>query len=173
MFVKAVQRIAALVGFVSAKVALFERVLCAALISIFTLVLLCNVFSRYLFDSPLFFAEELALLLLVWMGYLAVSYSIYKRKQIGMGLLVDKLSARNKQRVAILVDVILIAISGILFWAALQWLESSSVFFERAVALNVPKWPFYLVIPLFWALMLIHLVDHLLTRLSTLGSSDA
>ncbi len=139
----------------------------------FTLVLLANVISRYLFDAPLFFAEELALLLLVWMGYLAVSYSVYRSDQIGMGLVVDKLSQSNKRRVAIVVDVILIVISAILLWAALQWLQSSSIFFERAVTLNVPKWPFYLVIPLFWSLMLVHLIDHLLEKLlSTEATTD-
>lgn len=165
--------VSAIVGLISSKVAVFERVLCAVLISVFTAVLLANVISRYLFDSPLFFAEELALLLLVWMGYLAVSYSIHRSDQIGMSLLVDKLSARHKQLVAIVVDVILIVISGILFWAALTWMQSSSVFFERAVTLNVPKWPFYLIIPLFWALMLIHLIDHLLGRLATMSAGDA
>lgn len=163
----------AIVAWVSDKAALLERFCCAVLISVFTLVLLANVISRYLFDSPLFFAEELALLLLVWMGYLAVSYSIYRSDQIGMGLVVDKLSASNKRIVAVIVDVILIAISMILLWAALQWLQSSSIFFERAVTLNVPKWPFYLVIPLFWSLMLVHLIDHLLKKIATKSSGDA
>ena len=162
---KVLERPSAILGWVSDKIAIFERLLCASLISVFTLVLLANVISRYLFDAPLFFAEELALLLLVWMGYLAVSYSIYRNDQIGMGLVVDKLSQKNKRVVAIIVDVILIVISAILFWAALRWLQSSSIFFERAVTLDVPKWPFYLVIPLFWSLMLIHLVDHLLKKL--------
>ncbi|NIW23782.1 MAG: hypothetical protein GWN29_04045, partial [Gammaproteobacteria bacterium] len=54
-----------IVGWISHKAALFERFFCAALITVFTLVLLANVISRYLFDAPLFFAEELALLLLV------------------------------------------------------------------------------------------------------------
>ena len=169
----ALTRPRSVVGWVSDKAAQLERVLCATLISVFTLVLLANVFSRYLFDSPLFFAEELALLLLVWMGYLAVSYSIYRSEQIGMGLIVDKLSAKSKRRVAIVVDLILIIISAILLWAALQWLQSSSIAFERAVTLNVPKWPFYLVIPLFWSLMLVHLLDHLLARLATPRAEDA
>jgi len=172
MFGLVLQRASAFVGLVSGKVALLERFLCAVLISIFTIVLLSNVFSRYLFNAPLFFAEELALLLLVWMGYLAISYSIYRRQQIGMGLAVDKLSKRYKRLVAIIVDFILIVISGVLLWAALQWLQSSSVFFERAVTLDVPKWPFYLVIPLFWSLMLIHLIDHLLAKLAAAGCED-
>ncbi len=173
MLGKVLERPGAVVGWISDKAALVERFLCAVLISVFTLVLLANVISRYLFNAPLFFAEELALLLLVWMGYLAVSYSIYRSDQIGMGLLVDKLSEKNKQRVAIVVDLILIVISGVLFWAALQWLQSSSMFFERAVTLDVPKWPFYLVIPLFWSLMLVHLLDHLLKKLAMIGSGDA
>jgi TRAP-type C4-dicarboxylate transport system permease small subunit len=164
MLGKVLERPRAVAGWLSDKAALLERFLCAVLISVFTLVLLANVISRYLFNSPLFFAEELALLLLVWMGYLAVSYSIYRSEQIGMGLVVDKLSEKNQRLVAIVVDLILVGISGILFWAALQWLGSSSVSFERAVTLNVPKWPFYLVIPLFWSLMLIHLIDHLLEK---------
>ncbi len=164
MLGRALERPRAVVGWLSDKAALLERLFCAVLISVFTFVLLANVISRYLFDAPLFFAEELALLLLVWMGYLAVSYSIYRSEQIGMGLVVDKLSEKNQRLVAIVVDLILIAISGILLWAALQWLRSSSIFFERAVTLNVPKWPFYLVIPLFWVLMLVHLIDHLLRK---------
>ena len=172
MPVRALERVRVAFGFVSDKVAVLERLACAVLISVFTAVLLANVISRYVLDSPLFFAEELALLLLVWMGYLAVSYSIYRSEQIGMGLVVDKLSDRKKRVVAIVVDLILIAISGILLWAALEWLQSSSVSFERAVTLDVPKWPFYLVIPLFWSLMLIHLIDHLLAKLTTLGAED-
>jgi TRAP-type C4-dicarboxylate transport system permease small subunit len=161
------------VGRIGRLAAALERVLCAALIVVFTAVLLTNVISRYVFDAPLFFAEELALLMLVWMGYLGIAYSIHKNEQIGMGLVVDGLSPQRKRLVLILVDVIMIVASGILLWAALQWLRSSSVFFERAVTLAIPKWPFYLAIPFFWSLVLIHLVDHVLARLVAVFAEEA
>ncbi len=143
-----------------------ERTVCGLLISAFTLILMVNVLSRYLFNSPLFFAEELALLILVWMGYLAIAYTVSRDKQIGMGLVVDNLPDQPKRIVLIVVDVIMLVISCILLWSTVQWLQSSSVSYERAIAMDLPKWPFYLVIPVFWSVLIIHLLQQLISKLA-------
>ena len=150
---------------ISEALATVERILCGVLIVAFALLLMVNVVARYLFDSPLFFAEELALLILVWMGYLAIAYSVSREKQIGLGLFVDRLSGQSRRFVLTLIDAIMLIVSAILLWAALDWLQSSSVAFERSVALDIPKWPFYLVIPIFWGLLIVHLTEQLLRKL--------
>lgn len=151
---------------VSDGVAAAERVACGVLISAFALILMINVLSRYLFNSPLFFAEELALLILVWMGYLAIAYSVSLDRQIGMGFVLDRLPGKARRKALIVVDLIMLGISCILLWSTIDWLQSSSVAYERTVALDVPKWPFYLIIPLFWAITVIHLLQHLVEKLS-------
>ncbi len=146
--------------------ALLERFLSSTMIVAFTLLLMVNVVSRYVFNLPLFAAEELALLILVWMGYISIAYSVSKQEQIGMGLVVDKLPERAKRITSIIVDIIMLAISTILLWSTFEWLNSTSVAYERAVALDVPKWPFFMVIPIFWGVLTIHLTSQLMSKLT-------
>lgn len=148
------------------SLAVVERAVCGLLIGAFTLLLMFNVLSRYLFNAPLFFAEELALSILVWMGYLAIAYSVSRDRQIGMGLVVDKLPEQSKRIVLIVVNIIMLAISCSLLWSTVQWLQSSSVSYERAIAMDLPKWPFYLVMPVFWSVLIIHLLEQLVSKLA-------
>lgn len=152
--------------YLSDKLASIERILCGSLIVAFTLLLMVNVVSRYVFDAPIFFAEELALLILVWMGYLAIAYSVSQDKQIGMSLVVDNLPEHARRAVSIVVDIIMLFMSCLLLWSTIDWLQSSSVAFERAVSLDVPKWPFYLVMPVFWVVLIVHLLKQLSSRLA-------
>lgn len=151
--------------FLSNKLENIERVLCGALIVAFTLLLMVNVVSRYVFDAPIFFAEELALLILVWMGYLAIAYSVSQDKQIGMSVVVDRLPEKAREAVSIIVDVIMLFISCLLLWSTIGWLQSTSVAFEQVVSLDTPKWPFYLVLPVFWVALIIHILRQLAAKL--------
>lgn len=156
-----------MLNYLSTKLAAIERLVCGLLIVAFTLLLMVNVVSRYVFDAPIFFAEELALLILVWMGYLAIAYSVSQDRQIGMSLVVDGLPEKTRTALSIVVDVIMLFISFVLLWPTFDWLQSSSVEFARAVSLDVPKWPFYLVMPLFWVALIIHLLSQLAMKLTT------
>jgi TRAP-type C4-dicarboxylate transport system permease small subunit len=63
----------------SDRVARIEAVVCGTLIVCFSALLLINVTLRYLFSAPIYYAEETAILIMVWMAFLATSLAVKRR----------------------------------------------------------------------------------------------
>lgn len=147
----------------SASVARVEMFTCKALVVVFTLLLIVNVGLRSVFNSPLFFAEELAIYILIWMAFLAISFSLHENSQVSLTLVKDMLPPSVQRGLSILTDSIIIAILATVFWYAVKWVTSSDVDFELAISLGIQKKPFFYIIPLFCLTGLFHVLTRLLT----------
>jgi TRAP-type C4-dicarboxylate transport system permease small subunit len=146
-------------------VARLETVLCGALIIGFTALILTNVTLRYLFSAPLYYAEETAVLIMVWMAFLATSMAVKNRALVAVTLLVEALPARTRRVVQTVADLLVIACLAVLVYAALWWMGSPSMRYERAITLDLPKWPFFAIVPVTFAAMILHAVQNLLEDL--------
>jgi TRAP-type C4-dicarboxylate transport system permease small subunit len=147
-----------------------ELILCQLLIVAFASLLLVNVVRRYGFDAPFYFAEELAVYILIWMAFLAIAATIARREMIALTFVVEALPEGVRRVVAIVVDVLMLAMMVAILWAAIGWWRSPAVAFELALTLGTSKQPFYLIVPLFAGLAAFHLLANLLADLS--GASE-
>lgn len=78
------------------------------LIIIFALLVfdvLCQVFSRYLLGASFTWTEEFARFALIWMTILGAAYLSAKREHLSMDFLYQKLSATNKRKASILIEI--------------------------------------------------------------------
>lgn len=136
-----------------------------ALIVLFTGLLLFNVVRRYLFNRPLFFAEELAVYILIWMAFLAISVTIARQEMVRLTFLVDALSPRLRYAVNLMVEIMVLAMLAAMVKASWIWFNAPAVAFERALTLGMAKWPFLLIIPLFCTLATIHVIANIVGML--------
>ncbi|HEV2558157.1 MAG TPA: TRAP transporter small permease subunit [Microvirga sp.] len=150
-------------------IAFVERWLCRGLILGFTVLLVTNAALRYGAGRPLYFAEELAVLVLVWMGFLAISLSLHRGDQVRVTLLTDHLKPRAAALVETAVQGLMAVILAALLWSAVGWIGSPAVEFERAIALDLPKAPLFAIIPIFCATALIHTLAKLVKAASPLA----
>lgn len=159
----------------SRGLAQLEQYLCSLLIIAFSALLIVNVIARYGFNSPLFFAEELAVYILVWMAFLAVSVAIHHDQHVRLTMLVGILPTRLQRLCYWLTELLCLAVLATLLWYAIGWIRSPSAAFDIAITLDWPKWHFYLIVPLFCATGIFHILARLPDRTRTvfvLASDD-
>jgi TRAP-type C4-dicarboxylate transport system permease small subunit len=135
-----------------------ERMVSRAMVIGFVALITVNVAMRYLAGRPIAFAEELAAILLVWLAFVAVSISIHDRTQIGVTLVVDLLPPRARVVMAEIVAILVAFMLAVLLWKSIAWVTSTNVGFEQVITTGWAKWPFFLVVPVWAATSLIHVL---------------
>ena len=158
---ESLERLAKGLAGVSRGLAWVELTLCKGLIALFSLLLIVNVTRRYVFNAPLFFAEELAVYILIWMAFLAISVSIHENTQVRLTMLLDALPPPLAHRITLLTETLVAGLLAVILVTSLKWMGSPAVGFELALTLGLPKWPFFLIIPVFSAAALIHVLARL------------
>lgn len=78
-----------------------EEALVVATLGLTFLVLLLQVFSRYLFNWPLSWTEELARYLFVWTVFFGASQAMAHAEHIAIGMVIERLPRRAAQVVAL------------------------------------------------------------------------
>ena len=66
---------------------------CAILLSFITILVLIQVFSRYVLNSPVAFTEELVRYSLIWTGFIGAAYAFSTREHMSLTLVRDKFTA--------------------------------------------------------------------------------
>lgn len=132
-----------------------ESLLLAAMATTFALLLL-QVFSRYVFNWPLAWTEELARYLFVWSVFIGASQAMRTREHIAIGMVVDRLP----RRLAIVVALVMSAlVASFLLVVIVKGIElAAKVADLPSTALEVSMAFVYVPVPLAGAIMLIRLI---------------
>ncbi len=81
---------------------------CYLLLAILVGIIVLQVFLRYVLQSPLSWSEEVALLLLVWFGMLAVAIAIYRHTHMAISVVWDRLSPPAQHVLNIAVEILVL-----------------------------------------------------------------
>lgn len=138
-----------------------ERVVSRAMVLGFVGLITLNVGMRYLAGRPIVFAEEMAAILLVWLAFVAISISVHDRTQVGVTILTDRLRKRAQRALEVAVSVVIVGLLGVLLWKSFVWVQSPAVSFEQVITTGWPKWPFFIVVPVFCLTTLTHVMAHI------------
>ena len=76
---------------------------CAILLSFMTILVLIQVFSRYVLNSPVAFTEELVRYSLIWTGFIGAAYAFSTREHMSLTIVRDKFT--GKAHTALLVAI--------------------------------------------------------------------
>ena len=82
------------------------------LLSIMTLLVLYQVFTRYILNSPAAFTEELVRYFLIWTGFIGAAYAFITREHMCLVLVRDSLSPSGKRILILLFAIFVITIGG-------------------------------------------------------------
>lgn len=126
-------------------------------------IVMLQVFCRYVLNHSLFWSEELARYLLIWLTFLGASSAYYRKLHPGVDLLTQRLW-RPLQK-ACKISVYLISMS---FFGVMIYYGVSFAYFIRhqiSPALAIPKWIVVSIIPFSGCLFLLHCLVFLLSEL--------
>lgn len=125
-----------------------EEVLGATLLAGMACLAFANVITRYLFEYPLAFTEELEINALVWLTLFGTSCAFRRRRHLRMLFFQEKLphSARRWLN-------LVISIAGILLFSCLGYLGYRQLLDERLLeitseSLGLPQWWYTACIPI-------------------------
>lgn len=78
------------------------------LLSIMTLLVLYQVFTRYVLNNPAAFTEELVRYSLIWTGFIGAAYAFLTRQHMCLVLVRDKLSPSGKRVLMTAIDILIL-----------------------------------------------------------------
>lgn len=125
-----------------------------------TLVVAAQVFYRYALNSSLFWSEELARYILIWMTFLGASVAYFRRAHPAVDVLHVRLPPAARRITTIAVHMLSCLLFGIMI--RYGWSFASFVHRQISPALALPKWIVYGIMPLSGVILLLHGITFLL-----------
>jgi TRAP-type C4-dicarboxylate transport system permease small subunit len=119
-------------------------VTCVAALAV---LLIANVFARTFFSS-LYFAEEISRFLVMLITFTGVSYGVRKARHIRMGAFLDAMPPKMEKTFIMIICLISAVVMGIMCIASWDYLTNAMAKGHMTPALRVPKWTFYVIIPI-------------------------
>ncbi|MBX3009187.1 MAG: TRAP transporter small permease [Melioribacteraceae bacterium] len=119
------------------------------IMSIMTINVLWQVFSRFILSTPSSITEELARYSLVWLGILGASYVAGQKLHLAIDLLLIKLKGRKKSYLEIFIQVcIFIFAFFVMFIGGIRLVTITLTLNQISAALQIPLGYVYLVLPI-------------------------
>jgi TRAP-type C4-dicarboxylate transport system permease small subunit len=129
-------------------------VFCVAALGV---LLIANVVARTFFQS-IYFAEEVSMFLVMLTTFAGVSYGVRKARHIRMGAFLDAMPPRMEKGFLIAISLVSAVVMAIMAWFSFEYLMNAMSRSHMTPALRVPKWTFYVVIPLGFGLACIQYI---------------
>ncbi len=137
-------------------------VFCVAALAV---LLIANVFARTFFQS-IYFAEELSKFLVMLTTFTGVSYGVRKARHIRMGAFLDAMPVKMEKVFIIIISLVSALVMGIMTWFSYLYLMNAMDMAHMTPALRMPKWTFYVVIPVGFGLACIQYIRTILKNLT-------
>lgn len=117
------------------------------LLSVMTLLVLYQVFTRYVLDSPAAFTEELVRYFLIWTGFIGAAYAFITREHMCLVLVRDNLKPERRRILMTFLDI-LILVFAVLVITIGGFKLAMSATHEYSALLGIPRSLVYGMAPL-------------------------
>ncbi|HID02272.1 MAG TPA: TRAP transporter small permease [Desulfobacterales bacterium] len=118
------------------------------------LLVAAQVFYRYVLNSSLFWSEELARYMLVWLSFFGATVAYYRNLHPGVDTITSRLSVSKQRLSRLLVHLITMALGLVMLISGVQF--AWFVRIQVSPALSIPKWIILAIIPLSGALFFVY-----------------
>ena len=126
----------------------------------FTVVM--AVIFRYFLNSPLSWAGEVSVFLLVWISFIGGSLGLKYKSQASVTILIDYLPEAARRVLLIINHILMLLFLAFILYYSYKWVLSPSVGFQKSTAIQIPMWIPYSAVPVGLTCAAIHLLDNLL-----------
>ena len=133
------------------------------------LVVVCSVLSRFFFNDPLVWSDDVARALLLALCFMGAAAALERGENAGVTFFVDKLGPRNRARADAIVAVSVVMVAGALSWYAFALLKETA---GQTVGAGMPQELFILPLCLAALAMTVFALNQLIhhTRSDIVGS---
>lgn len=119
----------------------FEEIVCGTFLVTMIVLVIVNVFLRYLFSYSIFWAEEVATICFVWCVFVGASATYKHKMDMGIDVLIRKAPIKVEQAIRFIVHLILLALNAYIFYMAIvftliAWEKPTAVLGISSAAFN-------------------------------------
>lgn len=119
-----------------------------------SIIIAVQVFCRYVLNHSLFWSEELARYLLVWLTFLGACVAYYRHVHPGIDVIYAKMPDGIRKATAIAVHLLSMTFFGIMIIFGIKF--AYFVRLQISPALYLPKWLVFSIIPISGAVLMLH-----------------
>jgi len=141
---------------VDCQLAKFEEWIIIGLTASLSLLLIVQVFMRYILNSPLFWAEEVAVQLLVFISFFGVSLLVFKKKMVSVDLLMIVISERSRVILQLLIHIFSLVILVLFLLLSFDWINQPEVRVEVSATTGLPRWYNYSLMVVAFLFLVFH-----------------
>lgn len=138
--------------------------------SLMFIVFLIQIFSRYLLNRPLFWADELVNVSYVWAVIISASYVLRNKRHITFPIIYDKLGRRGKAIFKISGNLIIIVALFACLYSSFDYLHYLRR--DATPVLRIPVNGIYLSLLMSFVLMSIHLIQEIIDNIRALSDKE-
>lgn len=147
-----------------------DAVITCVTLSLCTILVNANIFTRYLFNTPIYWAEEVATSLFIWTVFIGSAYAYRIHAHLGVDILVKLLPEKAKKGTQFVVDIIEIAVLAMLFYVSAQYVMNS---WHRVTdVLMMPRWYFSIAVPIGFGWSLLYAIYFFIQDLRGKGKEE-
>lgn len=132
----------------------------AGVIGMIFILTTLNIFLRYLFNSPIRWAEEVICYGFIWLGYMAICYTLSMDGHVRFTLLLDKLSKKARAVTCFVLDMLVAAT----FIAMGPSVIKCFGFMISTPSLEIWEGYFFLIVPIGYVLIIFHTLMNAISR---------
>ncbi len=136
-----------------------EFILGALLSMVMVAILFVQVVTRFVFNKPIAFAEELATILFIICIYLGAIGATRRNQHIRLEVVTGMLNKKKQLIVGIVSNIVFVIANGILIYGLVQITENLMKRGMKTAMLGIPKWTIYAVIPFCLFLVAVRLIE--------------
>ncbi|WP_410207585.1 TRAP transporter small permease [Fusobacterium sp.] len=138
----------------------------AVLLTTITITVAWQVVSRYVFNSPSIFTDELARFLLMWIGMLGTTYAFGSKSHLSMDYLHTLLSPKTVKVIKIILPML-----GMFFIGSVMVgggaLLTMNTMNQPSPVLSIPMGYVYLILPITGVINIIYLLGYIVDEVKT------
>ena len=127
-------------GLVDTAIARIEAVMLAAGVLLMALNTIANVVGRFVFQSSLYFSEELNSILIILITFAGISYAARHGRHIRMSALFDTLPPGGRKALMVLIALVTAVFMLGLCWYSIGYIETQAARGRVLPALQIPIW---------------------------------
>jgi len=158
----------ALLSWFDDRLAQVEKILLITLTFALVTLLIAQVFLRYVLNSPLFWAEEVAVQIFVGISFFGVSYLIYRKQLVVIDFITLILPASLRLAIECTFQIISLLTLVVMLVLTFQWITEPMVQNELSPTTQLPRWYSYSVLMFALGAMSFHQLKHCFKSLSGL-----
>ena len=140
----------------------FEEFLVVPIMAVMTVVVIMQVFSRFVLRDSLSWSEELARYLMVWAVFVGASIGVKRGSHVGVEALVTRLPKKAQHIFKYLGIAIVLIFCAIVFTKGLGIIQRQVTGHQVSPAMRMPMWWAYLAIPTGAFLMAVRFIQNML-----------